>query len=170
MGSIKENLRKLLDGLKYANYITAGRFSEQCKEQRSSDKVPDQSTDICLSRCPTSKIMFCFHSHIIALGVLDAPTVVVGNDADLLVEVIVTAPIDAQLYMLRNSNTTVFDIKRLPNSVRKCKMACPPYTLLLGMTLPQPYNQGKNITCKFFKEHTCLAKDGPAFSISKATT
>ena len=38
---------------------------------------------------------------------------------DLLVEVIVTAPVDAQLYILRssNSNTTVFDITRLPNSV-----------------------------------------------------
>ena len=52
---------------------------------------------------------------------LDALTVVVGDGRDLLVEVIVTAPVDAQLYMPRpsNSNTTVFDITRLSNSAGK---------------------------------------------------
>ena len=107
-----------------------------------------------------------------ALGVLDALTVVVGDDRDLLVEVIVTAPVDAQLYMLRpsNSNTTVFDITRLSNLTGKYKIACSPYTLWLGMTLPRSYIQGKTVTCKLFKEHTCLAKVVSAFNISQATT
>ena len=125
--------------VKYANCISAGRFSEQCREQRSSDKVPDQSPDTWLSRCPTSKIRCCFHGHTFSLVVLDAPNVVVGNDRDLLVEVIFifTVPVDAQLYMLRhsNSNITVFDITRLPNSEGKCKIACSPYTLWLLVTL-----------------------------------
>ena len=169
--SIKENLWKHLNGSKYANCISAGRFSEQCREQRSSDKVPDQSPDTWLStsRCPTSKISCCFHGHIFALGVLDAPNVV-GNARDLLVEVIVLASVDAQLYMLHhsNSNTTVFDITRLPNSVGKCMIAYSTYTFWLLVTLPRSYNQGKNITCKIFKE--CLAKDVSAFNISQATT
>ena len=80
MRNIKENLWKHLDGSKYANYISAGRFSEQCQEQMSSDKVPDQIPEIWLSRCPTSKIRCCFHCHICALGVLDAQTVVMGSD------------------------------------------------------------------------------------------
>ena len=156
--STKENLWKHLYGSKYANCISAGRFSEQCREERSSDKVPDQSPDTWLSRCPTGKIRCCFHGHIFSLGVLDAPNNVVGNDRDLLVEVIFVVPVVAQLYMLchSNSNITVFDITRLPNSVGKCKIACSPYTLWLLVTLPRSYNQGKNITCKFFKE--CLAK------------
>ena len=93
-----------------------------------------------------------------ALGVLDAPIVVVRNDTDLLVEVIITAPLDDQLCMPRpsNSNTTVFDIARLPNPVGKCKIACSPYTLWLGVTLPQSYNQGKNIT--FSKDIHVLQK------------
>ena len=155
---IKENFWKHLDGSKYANCISAGRFSEQCREQRSSDKVPDQSFDTWLSRCPTSKIRCCFHGHIFSLGVLYAPNVVVGNDRDLLVEVISMTPVDAQLYMLRNSNSNIteFDITRLPSSIGKCKIACSPYTLWLLVTIPRSYNQGKNITCKFFKE--CLAK------------
>ena len=163
--SIKENLWKHLNGLKYGNYIFAGRFSEQCQEQRSSDKVPDQSPDTCLSRCPTSKIRCCFHSHIFAQGVLDAVTVIVGNDRDLLVKVIVTAQVDAQLYMLHpsNSNTTVLDITRLLNSVGKCNIACSPYTLWLGVALPRSYYLEENITCKLFKENTGLAKDLSAF-------
>ena len=99
------------------------------------------------------------------------------SDRDLLVEVIATAPVDAQLYLLwpSNSNATVFDITRLPNSVGKCKIACSPYRVWLylvwqGVTLPWSYNQGKYITCKLFKEHTCLAKDVSAFNISQATT
>ena len=102
--------------------------------------------------------MGCFRSHIFAIGVLDAQTVVVGNDRDLQVEVVAT--FDAQLYTRpSNSNTTVFDITMLPNSVGKCKIVCSPYTLWLGVTLPRSYNQGKNIICRLFKEHTCLAKD-----------
>ena len=118
--NINENLFwKHLDKSKYANCISAGRFSEQCREQRSSDKVPDKSPDTWFNRCSTSEIRCCFHGHMFALGVLDAPNVVVGNERDLLVEVVVMAPVDAQLYMLRhgNSNTTVFVITRLPNSV-----------------------------------------------------
>ena len=84
-------------------------------------------------------------SMFFALCVLDAPIVVVRNAKDLLVEVITTAPLDDQLCMLRpsNSNTTVFDIARLPNPVGKWKIAYSPYTLWLGVTLPQSYNQGK---------------------------
>ena len=139
---ISESIRWIV---KFTNCISAGRFSEQCREQRSSDKVPDQSPDTWLSRCPTSKIRCCFHGHIFALGVLDAPNVVVGNDRDLLVEVIVMAPVNAKLYMLRhsNSNTTFFDITRLPNSVGRCNIDCSPYTLWLLVTLPRSYNQRK---------------------------
>ena len=153
MRSIKENLWKHLNGSKYANCIPAGRLSEQCREQRSSDKVSDQSPDTWLSGCPTSKFRCCFHSHIFALGVLDAPNVVVGNDRYLLVEVIVMVPLDAQLYMLchSNSNTTVFDITRLPNSVGICKIACSPYILWLPVTLPRPYNQGKKYNMQTFQ-------------------
>ena len=126
---------------------------EQCREQRSSDKVPGQSPDTWLSRCPTSKIRCCFHSHIFALGVLDAPNVVVRNDRDLLVEVIVMAPVNAPLYMLRHSksNTTVFEITRLQNAAGQCNIACSPYTSWLLVTLPPSYNKMKNTTCNFSK-------------------
>ena len=116
------------------------------------------------------KIRCCSRVIFFAICVLDALIIVVVNDRDLLEEVIVVAPVDDQLYMLllSNSNTIVFDITRLSNPVGKCKIACSPYTLWLGVTLPQSYNQGKNITCELLKEHICLAKELSAFNLSLA--
>ena len=58
---------------------------------------------------------------------LDAVTFAVGNDTGLLVALIISAPEDAQLYMLcpSSSNTTVFDITGLPKSVGDCKDSLP---------------------------------------------
>ena len=96
--SIKENLWKNLDGSKYANCISAGRFLEQCREKSPFDNVPDQPPHTWLSRCPTIKIRWCFHGRFLHYVRYN------------------------QLYMLRhsNSNTTVFDITRLLNLVGKC--------------------------------------------------
>ena len=88
-----------------------------------------------------------------------APIIVVRTGHDALVELIVRAPKDGQIYMLRPRNIkTVFDITRL-NAVGECKGSLLSLHIMAGCDATSAfYNQWKDKAYKLFKEHTDVKK------------
>ena len=169
--SIKENLWKRLE-IRLLHLISAGRA---CNVNNKGLLIKFLANHLAPAWIHVQQAKLGAVSMVISveLGVLDALPVVVGNYSDLLVEVRVTAPIDAQLYMLRpsKSNTSVRH-HQITEYSRWIQCTCSLLSLhnVIGCYTRSVLQQRKNITCEISKEYTFLAQDVSAFNISQATT